>query len=57
MKENLKHNIPLYYFKFYNCFLLCCAQGYYFFCNNECSTAAPESHLVRRGAKLKNAAI
>ena len=54
MKEKLKHNflhihiIPLRYSKFYNCFLLCCAQGCPFFCNAKCSTGAPESHFVMR---------
>ena len=51
MKEKLKYNflriVPLNYFKFSNCFLLCCAHGRHSICNIECSTGAPESHFVR----------
>ena len=57
MKEKLKYNflhiIPLQYFKFYDCFLLCCAQGRHFFRNNKCLTGASESHFVRGGGKIK----
>ena len=57
MKEELKYNflniISLHYFKFYNCFILCCIQGCHFFVIPSDQTRAPESSFVRGGQNLK----
>ena len=51
LKYNFLHSIPLHCSKFYNCFLLCCAQGCHFFCNAECLKQG--TGILSKGQKFK----
>ena len=59
MKEKLKYNflhiISLHYSKFYNCFLLCCAQGRHFFVVPSVKQGRPNA-ILSGGRKLKKKA-